>query len=93
MFDKILNWLFPGRVEEDVPVIIHDFTERCVGHDIALHYNPADDTGSALISSLERIQVGEFIDTPEVGSLFIVTEVKEEAPMLYRVELNLVDQE
>ncbi|QEQ94858.1 hypothetical protein pEaSNUABM56_00058 [Erwinia phage pEa_SNUABM_56] len=91
MFKWLISFLFPTKEEVETPgVLIHDFTDRVVGHDIAMTIRPTDGTADALITSLEKIQVGEIIAVV-VGDEpmdFFVKEVEELEPMVFRAKLE-----
>lgn len=93
MFKFLLDWVFARDDEPETAVVVHDFTDCKVGHDITLRYNPEEGIGYAVITSLEKIQVGEFINVADVSALFIVTEVKELGSMIFQVEISLVEGE
>ncbi|UYL85036.1 hypothetical protein pEaSNUABM55_00263 [Erwinia phage pEa_SNUABM_55] len=91
MFKWLISFLFPTKEEVEMPgVLIHDFTDRVVGHDIAMTIRPTDGTADALITSLEKIQVGEIIAVVvgDVPMDFFVKEVEELEPMVFRAKLE-----
>lgn len=93
MFKALLDWMFAREDELETPVLVHDFTVCKPGHDISLTYYPgsADGYGAAVITSLEKIQVGEFLDIGELDSLFVVNKVEEIAPMVFHADVSLVE--
>lgn len=91
MFNWLWNFLFPTKEEQEAPsVLIHDFTDRVVGHDMALTFRPTDGTADALITSLEKIQVGEIIAVVVADEPvdFFVKEVEELEPRVFRAKLE-----
>lgn len=91
MFKFLLDWIFSREEEPETPVVVHDFIDCKPGHDIALTYNPSDGTGYAVITSLEKIQVGEFINVEGLLALFVVDKVDEIAPMVFHADVTLVE--
>ena len=93
MFKALFNWMFAVEEPSESPVTVHDFIDCRPGHDIALTYNPADGFGTAVITSLEKIQVGEFINVEGLNCLFVVDKVDEIAPMVFHADVSLVEDD
>ena len=91
MFKSLLNWILAREEELETPVTVHDFFDCKPGHDIALTYTPADGSGTAVITSLEKIQVGEFLNVEGLSALFVVDKVDEIAPMVFHADVSLVE--
>ncbi|QGZ16352.1 hypothetical protein Hena1_02020 [Erwinia phage Hena1] len=93
MFKWLMNFIFgtPSQEIELPEVLVHDFTERVPGHDIALQYYPTESRASAVITSLEVIEIGQLINIRDEDVLFSVDSVTKLAPMTYKAELSLVD--
>lgn len=92
MFKWLISLFLPKMSESEVMpgVVTHDFTERVVGHDIAMTVYPSTGEADALITSLEKIAAGELISVVVSGEEldFIVVEVEELEPMIYRAKLE-----
>lgn len=92
MLERIIKWIF-GNAENNAEassVVVHDFTDRQPGHDIALHYYPSEAHADAVVFSQNTIEVGQLINLRDQGILFSIDSVKNLAPMAYQVELSVV---